>query len=152
MINSYDKDKFKIGQSYWTFYIDQTGVFEVKPISYDPKLKKIEWDIIGGPHYNHKIKEKALVKIMNGNLTVSCNFYETEDAAIFAHDEKICDNAKDIPLGLRDEFYKLLVYQGNRPKNTQSEMDALSWWATLPSGDKKHVRILFGRVPFVLPK
>ena len=119
MINSFDKDKFVLNSSYWTFYMiehkdgmkfkERSGICEVQPISYDPVKRLYSWRVLGGQYYNYKTKEATLVNNMNGVGSVACNFYDLEEDAIIAHDEVISGIAKNVPIGLREDVYKMLI-------------------------------------------
>jgi hypothetical protein len=144
-ITSYEREKFELGKLYWTYFMEtsksgqqlrnHTGVFQVKCIEIDNKYGP-EFDIIGGSHY--KINHKANISTyMKGYGSAYCHFYNSEEDAIIAHDEKILSYSSHLDAEYKKPMYKKLI--SAKPEVSQIEIDAKAFFTSLPKEHKDHI-------------
>lgn len=146
-INSYDKDKFVIGKTYWTFYTFASKNYK----GFSEYVKVFETNVIGEKSYskpNNKSFEFDLSKIklsqtmtnnlplyMNGYGLSYCNFYETEEDAKLAHDLHIIEFCKENRLnGEQKERLYYRMYDKSLIPVTKIEKESIEWYKSL---DKK---------------
>lgn len=148
--NSYDKEKFIIGKTYWTFYTFPSNnynnfsqyvkVFETKVLKETtfskPTNKKFEFDL-------SKIKlsstmQNNLPMYLNGYGMASCNFYETEEDAKLAHDLHIIDFCKGLN-GSDTERLKNKMYNVSLFPVSKKETEAINWYNALTKKEKNYI-------------
>jgi hypothetical protein len=92
------RDEIKDGKDYFSFYMELagngnsikncTGVFKVK-LQHRDKLGYGSWGVSGGTNTGY---ESNLTNRLNGSKPcngVDCEFYDTEEEAIIAHDKQV---------------------------------------------------------------
>lgn len=153
--DSNDKDKFKVGETYFVIYMDVTnkgnklrhrnGVSQ-----YQCKSSKKEWykykdsqgketgfwdgytdfTHISGKHIQSPV-------YLNGYGTAVCYFFNDEQDAKNAHDEYIKILAKGLTVEDRNVMYSKMF--GEAPKKSSFEEDTMEWFNKLKAKDKKRV-------------
>lgn len=154
-INSYDKKKFVIGKTYWTFYTFGNS----KSTGFSEYVKVFETSILNETHYSKpdalsfvfdlsKIKlsntmQHNLPHYLNGYGIASCDFFETEADAKLAHDLHILEFCKDNDLNgeQKDRLYSKL-YDNSLIPVSKAEKEAVAWYESLSTKEKKHIKWL----------
>lgn len=158
--NSNDKDKFVVGATYWTYYMDRsnkynklrdwTGVFQVKVISNEYKThttigyNKKELTYFTG-HTNFEvlysvkpIKSNVQNNYLSGYGNATCDFYDTKEECIQAHDKQIIDWATNLNTDDRNVMCRKL-YTKIKPPVKQIETDSINWYNNLSKQEQNYV-------------
>ncbi len=148
MINSYEYEKFIVGETYWTYYAELTGK-GTRLLYYtgliQAKLKKrsksgeCDWEPINvnlGRTLAHN-----LPIYMSGYGIASCDFSLDKNEVIKHHDNLLKSWAKRLPTKERERMLsKLIVKQG--PEKSKIEIDSVNWYNGLSAQEKKYIKWL----------
>ncbi len=154
-----DKDKFKVGEEYWCFFMETTNkgnklahlngvslykctkATKEKRTTTDWKGKKIiYWT--GNTEFKH-ISGKPIYHAyayMNGYGSAICHFFHTEQDAKDGHDELIKYYAKGLTVSEQNAMYSKLF--GPKPGASKQEIEAMAFYNNLSTTDRKHVKWL----------
>jgi hypothetical protein len=144
---------FVVDKEYFTFFMrstkkenslrDYTGIMKVKVLSKSPSKYYPYW------HFKFEILEsKPLGKTiaynihnyMNGGSgCASCDFFDSYDECVIAHDDEIKSLAKGLNTYYRDLMFKKLINK-DRPKPSKLEVDSIMWYNSLPKKEQKFVQ------------
>lgn len=152
-INSYEKDKFEVDKEYWTYYIRlntketgfryYTGIMKVKCISNGvsnyTNTKTTKFEILKCKNLSDTLAYNIHV-YMDGYGTASCDFFEDYNDCINQHDKDIKAYANDRSTDIRERMLKKLVNKKNPIIKSKLETDAIEWFKSLSSKQKKYVR------------
>jgi len=157
---SNDKEKFKLGEEYWCFFMDTTnkgnklrhlnGVslykctkatkrwVEFDTTTYDGRLGywngSTEFEHISGEEIYHAHP------YMDGYGSAICHFFHTEQDAKDGHDERIKNYAKGLTVSEQNAMYSKMF--GSKPNASKKEINAMAFYKNLSDTDKGHVRWL----------
>lgn len=159
--DSYDKNKFEVGEIYWVIYMETTnkgdsirhrnGVSQYKCLSNKIKYVELEaryqtpdrmgyWS--GNTTFEH-ISGKQIhndYAYLDGYGTARCYFFNDLQDAKDAHDNWIIDLAKGQTVSSKNAMYKHLF--GPSPLAPKEEVEAMNFYNSLSKEDKKHVKWL----------
>jgi len=155
--NSNDKDKFVIGEEYYTFFMDltnkrnrlrdYTGIMKVKVTSNEYKLIKedcceyymgdTDFDIIESKKFGRTLSHN-IYNYLNGYGTSTCDFFENYDDCVEAHDNQIKEFASNQIVSDREDMFRKLIKK-NIPKKPKIEVESMNWYNGLSKKEKSYV-------------
>lgn len=150
--NAPHRDKFVVGEEYWTFYMELTN----KGNSLRNVVRVFKTKLLKTEHSNYELNKKHLTfsvpedlevsdimrhnlpTYMNGYGYARCDFYTSEEEAIKAFDQKICELANYQKASDRDKMLKKRYVQ-TPIKLSVNEIDAINWKDTLTDEQKGYL-------------
>ena len=152
MFNSYDKEKFKVNEVYYTYYFeitnkgnnikDYTGILKVRVISNEPEIYYpdgyTEFEILESKKLGTTIAHNIHL-YMNGYGSASTNFYTDKEECIKDHDDEIKKISKKQSSKDKELLLKKLIDKSHIPKKSKKEIDAVKWYETLTKKEKEYV-------------
>ena len=150
-IHSYEKEKFVMGKKYWTFFMElsnnreqirnHTGVFAAVPTKeswYSEQYKSFHWTIS-----EIKVLSKSqignLQAYLNGYGIANCDFFDTKEAAMEAHDNRIKEYARGLDTRRRANMYNKM-YTKIEPPKSKIETDSMEWLNSLSKKEIEYVK------------
>jgi hypothetical protein len=150
MFTSYDKEKFIVGNEYYTYYfgvsnkgksiIDYSGIMLVKvtsnsPTEYSPK-GYTKFEIISSKPLSRTLQHNIPL-YLHGYGLAFCNFFETYDDCVEYHDKHIISVGKRTDKFSREKMYKKLI--SVTPTKTTLEKTSIDWYENLSDVEKSYV-------------
>ena len=154
MINSNETEKFEVGKEYWTFYMslskkrnrlqDYTGVMRVKlenkiPSRVTPSGYKI-FTILESKTLGKTIACK-IHNYLQGYGIATCNFFESKEECIKAHDERLIGLSRNLNTDDRRSFLSKLIKTA-LPTKSKIENDSIEWYEKLNETEQSYVKWL----------